>query len=313
MTLTCIRKTNKKKKSYNWKRAKNHWQMYLILLIPIIHTFIFKYIPMYGIQIAFKDFYPKLGYFNSPWVGAKYFKTFFSSFYFNRLLFNTIILSFYGIIAGFFPPIILAVMLNECKSKAYKKTVQMVTYAPYFISTVLIVSILTQVFSLQGTVNNIIELFGGKRIQFLGQANLFRHFYVWSGIWQGTGYSAIIYLAALAGINPELYEAAKVDGCSIWQRIWNIDIPSIMPTAVILLILASAGILNVGMEKTLLLQNPLNMQKAEIISTFTYKTGLRNMDYSYATAVGLFQSVVSILLMTTVNTFARKASETSLW
>jgi ABC-type polysaccharide transport system permease subunit len=194
-----------------------------------------------------------------------------------------------------------------------KKTVQMITYAPYFLSTVVIVGILTQILSMNGILNALIASFGGERVSFLGDAGLFKSIYVWSGIWQGTGYSSIIYLAALAGISPELQEAAYIDGANIWQRIWYVDIPGILPTAIILLILSTAGILNVGFEKVYLMQNPLNMSASDVISTYTYRMGIIDMNYSLATAVGLFQSVISFVFMLTVNRISKKISEISLW
>jgi putative aldouronate transport system permease protein len=268
---------------------------------------------MYGLQIAFKDYNMRLGYWASKWAGLKHFKLFMTSFYFPRLMINTIGVSLYSIVAGFFPPIILAVFLNECRLTAMKKTVQMITYAPHFLSTVVVVSILQQVLSYSGLLNSAITFFGGDAVDFLGKAPLFKSLYVWSGIWQGTGYSAIIYLAALAGINPELHEVAQIDGANIWQRIWHVDIPGILPTAVMLLILSTAGILNVGFEKVYLMQNPLNMSASDVISTYTYRVGLVNMNYSFATAVGLFQSVVSFAFMIAVNRISKKVTETSLW
>jgi putative aldouronate transport system permease protein len=216
-------------------------------------------------------------------------------------------------IAGFFPPIILAVAFNECRINFMKKSVQLITYAPHFLSTVVVVGIITQVLSTTGIVNTFIAALGGERVTFLGEAGFFKSIYVWSGIWQGVGYSSIIYLAALAGINPELQEVAYIDGANIWQRIWNVDIPGIMPTAIILLIVNTAGLLNVGFEKVYLLQNPLNMSASDVISTYTYRMGLVDMNYSLATAVGLFQSIISFCFMITVNRIAKTVSEISLW
>jgi putative aldouronate transport system permease protein len=268
---------------------------------------------MYGLQIAFKDYIMRLGFWNSEWVGFKHFKMFIRSYYFSRLIGNTIGISLYSLFAGFLPPIILAIALNECRIRFMKKAVQMITYAPYFLSTVVIVGILTQILSMNGILNALIVSLGGERVSFLGKAELFKSIYVWSGIWQGTGYSSIIYLAALAGISPELQEAAYIDGANIWQRIWHIDIPGILPTAIILLILNTAGILNVGFEKVYLMQNPLNMSASDVISTYTYRMGLIDMNYSLATAVGLFQSVISFAFMLTVNRIAKKISDISLW
>jgi putative aldouronate transport system permease protein len=216
-------------------------------------------------------------------------------------------------VAGFFPPIILAIVLNECRIKFMKKAVQMITYAPYFLSTVVIVAILQQILSTTGMVNMIITKFGINPISFMSQAPLFKSIFVWSGIWQNAGYSAIIYLAALAGINPELQEVAQIDGANIWQRIWYVDIPGIMPTAIILFILSAAGILNVGFEKVYLMYGPLTMETADVISTYTYRIGLIDMNYGFATAVGLFQSAISFVFMLIVNRISKKISDVSLW
>ena len=295
------------------KKTVRHWQMYLLLLLPRAWVIIFKYAPMYGLQIAFKDFKIRAGFWESPWVGLKHFKNFIGSYYFPRLIGNTIGISLYQLIAGFLPPIILAIALNECRVRFLKKSVQMLTYAPYFLSTVIIAGILTQTLSLMGIANMIIKSLGMAPVSFLGEARFFKSIYVWSGIWQGTGYTSIIYIAALAGINPELQEAAYIDGANIWQRIWHVDIPGIIPTAIILFIISTAGILNVGFEKVYLLQNPLNMSSSDVISTYTYRMGLVDLNYSLATAVGLFQSLISFAFMISVNKIAKVLSDISLW
>jgi putative aldouronate transport system permease protein len=287
--------------------------MYFFLILPMAYIIIFKYVPMYGLQIAFRDYMIRDGFWRSPWVGLRWFRQFITSFYFPRLIKNTIGISVYSIVAGFFPPIILAVGLNECRIKFMKKTVQLITYAPYFLSTVVIVAILQQVLSINGLVNNGLKALGITPISFMSQPGLFKSIYVWSGIWQGAGYSAIIYLAALSGINPELQEVAQIDGANIWQRIWYVDIPGILPTAIILLILSTAGILNVGFEKIYLMYGPLTMESADVISTYTYRMGLIDMNYGFATAVGLFQSLISFALMLIVNQISKKVSEISLW
>lgn len=304
-----------KERKFKASWALNHWQLYGMLIIPFAYIILFRYVPMYGVTLAFKDFMIKQGIQKSPWADPwyKWFEYLFGIKAFPKILTNTLVISFYGRLAGFIPPIFLALMLNESLHKRYKKYVQLITYAPHFISSVIIVGILTQVLSRFGTINNILVLMGFERTSILNNPKAFRHLYVWSGIWQSCGYSAIIYLAALAGVNPSLYEAAKIDGASVWQKIWNIDIPSILPTATILLILSIGQIMNIGFEKAFLLQNALNMGKSEIIATFVYKVGLQNLQYSYATAVGLFQSVINLLLIVSVNAFARKFSETSLW
>ena len=305
--------TKKEKDKYLVRDIKRHWQLYLLLIPPLVYIIIFSYVPMYGLQMAFKDYMIRLGFWRSPWAGLKYFREFMGSYYFPRLMGNTIGISFYGMTAGFFPPLIMAIALNECRLRFFKKSVQLITYAPHFISTVVITSILIQVLSNNGVVNSFIAALGGNRVSFLGQPALFKSIYVWSGIWQNTGYSSIIYLAALASINPEMQEAAYIDGANIWQRIWHIDIPEIMPTAMILLILSASGIISVGFEKVYLLQNPLNMSSSDVISTYTYRVGLTQMNYSLATAVGLFQSVVSFIFLIIVNQISKKVTTTSLW
>lgn len=301
---------------YARKRILRHWQLYLVLLIPVILLIIFSYGPMYGVQIAFRDYRIRLGFWQSPWVGFKHFKQFFSIPDFSRLIRNTFSISLYSLIAGFPIPILLALMLNECTSIKFKKTVQMVTYAPHFISTVVMCSIIILVLSpaKNGILNNILTTLGAtERIDFLSKASMFQSVYVWSGIWQGMGYSSIVYLAALSSIDPSLHEAAVVDGASKIRRIWHIDIPGIMPTVIILLILNCGSLMNVGHEKALLLQNDLNKQTSDIIALYVYRLGLLQAQYSFATAVGLFNSVVNTILLVLVNFVAGRISETSLF
>ncbi len=295
------------------KLIVQHWQLYLIILLPIAYLIIFKYIPLIGSQIAFRNYTFKDGIWGSKWVGWKNFTRFFNSADFGKLMYNTISLSLYNIVVTAIPPIILAIALSYAKWHWYGKTVQMVTYMPYFISTVLVVEILRQMLSLNGPLNNMIAAAGGEKILFMGQPALYKTIYVFSGVWQGTGYHAVIYLAAIAAVDPELHEAAIVDGASIWKRILHIDLPSIIPTFVILLIMASGRVLSLGYEKSLLLQNDLNLSTSDIISTYVYRVGLQNFQYSYSTAVGLFQSVVSLFMLLLVNWISRKVSETSLF
>lgn len=293
-----------------------HWQLYLLMLLPIIWVIMFRYVPIWGSQIAFKDYKLSLGVEGSAWAEPllKHFIKFFKSNQFERLLTNTITLSLVNIVAGMFPPIILAIALSYCRSKFYSKTVQLVTYMPYFISTVLVVSILSQMFSLNGIVNQGIKALGGKSIQFLSKPEWFKPLYVFSELWQKTGYNAVVYIAALASISPELHEAAIVDGANVWQRIRHVDIPGIMPTLVTLTILACGRILTMGYEKVLLLQNLQNMRASDIISTYVYRIGIaEGMQFSYSTAIGLFQSVVSLAMLTLVNGISRRVSENSLW
>lgn len=295
------------------KAFRLHWQLYLLLILPLAWVAIFRYWPMFGLQIAFRNFKISKGFWDSTWVGLKYFKQFLTDYSFKRLITNTLGISVYSLVAGFFPPIILAVALNECRHKYFTKTVQTVTYMPHFLSTVVITSILTQLLSYGGALNTLVKAMGGTPRNYLSEPAYFKSIYVWSGIWQSQGYNSIMYLAALAGISPELQEAAYVDGANIWQRIWHVDLPGIIPTAIILLILNTASVLNVGYEKVYLLQNSLNMSASDVISTYVYRVGLVDMNYSFSTAVNLFQSVISLLLMAIVNSIARKASDYSLW
>jgi putative aldouronate transport system permease protein len=254
------------------------------------------------------------GIWGSPWVGFKHFNLFFNNPIFWDLIRNTLLLSVYHLVAGFPIPILLALALNEVRNGLFKRTVQMVTYAPHFISTVVMVSMIMLVLSPSlGIVTTALKALGMEEIDFLGNPDLFRSVYVWSDIWQTAGYSAIIYLAALAGVDPSLYEAARVDGASRLQKIIHIDLPGLMPTAVIILILNLGGIMSVGFEKTYLLQNPLNLETSEVIATYVYKIGLLNANFSFATAVGLFNSVINLSLLVLVNAFAKRIAKSSLW
>lgn len=286
--------------------VKRHWQLYLMLVLPVTYLIIFAYLPMGGAVIAFKDYSIRGGIWGSEWVGLKHFKNFFTTPDFKNLMTNTLALSLYSLIISFPMPILLALAINEMRGRHYKKVVQMVTYLPYFISTVVLVGIMQNIFSVRtGLVNNIIMLFGGKAIDFMGKPGLFRSLYVWSGVWQGMGYSAVIYIAALASVDISQTEAAIIDGAGRFARVWNVDIPAIMPTIVIQLILAVGSIMSLGFEKVYLMQNPVNMQTSEIISTFVYKRGLINFQYSYATAVGLFNSVCNMVLIVLANMFPK--------
>lgn len=295
----------------SWRR---HWQLYLLILPPIAYFIIFKYVPMVNAVLAFKDYNVIKGIWGSPWAGTKYFELLFQNPAFVTLIKNTLYISFYSLIVGFPIPILLALALNEIKNIRFKKTVQMVTYAPYFISTVVMVSIIMLFLSPRlGIVNTIAGALGFEAVNFLGEPGLFRSIYVFSDVWQGMGYSAVIYLAALAGVDPSLYEAAKVDGANRIQKIINVDLPGLLPAAVIILILSVGNIMAVGFEKIYLLQNPLNLSASEIISTYVYKIGLLNANYSFATAVGLFNSVINLILLLIVNAVAKRLSNTSLW
>ena len=296
------------------KSVKSHWVLYLLLAVPMAYIFIFSYIPMAGLQIAFKDLDLTKGFYGGEWIGFQHFKSFFSSYVFGRIIKNTIWISFCYLILGFPAPIILALSLNEVKNKIFKKSVQMVTYAPYFISTVVMVSIIMQVLSpYSGLVNNFIQLFGGNPVNFMGKPQYFVGIYVLSGIWQGMGYVSIIFIAALSTIDPTLYEAVNIDGASKLQKIIYIDIPSLLPTMIIMMILNMGSVMNVGFEKVFLMQNEMNIGASDVISTYVYQSGLVRGEYGYATAVGLFNSVINLLLVIIFNTTARKVSETSIW
>jgi putative aldouronate transport system permease protein len=289
-------------------------QLYLLLLPALLVAFVFQYIPMYGVVIAFKNFKPFKGILGSDWVGLYHFQRFFDSPSFWRLIGNTLGLSVYQLVAGFPIPILLALSMNILPGRRFKKTVQMITYAPHFISTVVIVGMLGVFLSKNfGLANHLIAALGGQRVFFLGQAEFFRGLYVWSGIWQSAGWGSIIYLAALAGIDPELHEAAVVDGAVMLQRVWHIDIPGILPTIVILLILNLGQVMSVGFEKAYLMQNALNLDTSEIISTYVYKVGLLNAQYSFSAAVGLFNAAINFVLLAAVNAAARTLGQTGLW
>ncbi|MFD2115247.1 ABC transporter permease [Paenibacillus yanchengensis] len=305
--------TRKKRRSL-LRRMLQTWELYLFIAPAFLYFLIFHYFPMYGIQIAFKNFVPALGFFNSPWVGFDHFERFFNSHYFWDLLFNTLGISLYELALGFPLPIILALAFNEAKDGIFKRVVQTVTYAPHFISVVVMAGIIITFLSpSSGIIINIIEGLGFNAPQFLTDPRWFKTMYVVSGVWQGTGWGTIIYLAALSGVDPQLHEAAITDGATRWQRIWNINIPTIIPVITILLILNMGSILGVGFEKILLLQNALNMDSSDVISTFVYRAGLVDGQYSFSTAVGLFNSVINAILLITVNQIARRTSENSLW
>jgi len=292
------------------------WQLYLLLLLPISFLVVFNYVPMYGAQISFRNYTAKGGILGSDWVGVKHFVRFFTSPQFWRLIRNTFVLSIYGLLAGFPIPVMLALALNNVDNDHYKKTVQMVTYAPHFISTVVLVGMMSQLFSYNyGLINKVIDMLGGSRKLFLTEPQYFRHLYVWSGVWQGMGYNSIIYISALSSIDPSLYEAAKVDGASRMQRILHIEIPGILPTIITLLILNTGRLLSVGHEKVLLMQCTQNYETSDILSIYIYRMTFRGSlpDYSYTTAIGLFNSVINFVLITLVNAISKRVTETSLW
>ncbi len=296
------------------RRMSRQWQLYVFLLVPVALVIIFSYIPMYGVTLAFKTYRAKLGILGSPWAGMKYFNQFFNSPNFSMLLRNTLTLSFYSLIFSFPAPIILALCLNEIRQKWFKKTVQLVTYAPFFISTVVLVGMLIRLTNVRsGFIPQIMQFLGMKPVDLMSIPSMFRPLYVLSGIWQGMGYSAVIYIAALSNADPALYEAAIIDGASRMQKIIHIDIPTIMPTITLLLIMSVGNIMSIGAEKVYLMQNDLNQVQSEIISTYVYKIGLISGQFSLSTAVGVFNSVINFLLLFIVNKIAQKVSDTSLW
>lgn len=287
---------------------------YVLMLVPIAFLLLFKYYPMYGLQIAFKDYRVKLGITASPWAGLKHFTTFLTAASAWNVIRNTFIISILTLLFSFPIPIVLAICLNESRSKHFRKTVQMITYMPYFISTVVLVSMIIQFTDISsGLFNHIIRAFGGSPINFMGEAKYFRTLYIVTGVWQGAGYSAVVYLAALSGVSAELYDAALVDGASKFKRILNIDLPTIAPTIITLFILNTGSILTVGFEKIYLMQNSINISVSEVISTYVYKMGLQNSNFSYSTAVGLFNSLINFAMLVICNTVARKVSDVGLW
>ncbi len=303
-----------KDKLIEYKKDLSKNRIVYIMLIPVIAYFIlFKYIPLGGIQIAFKNFSPFKGMLNSPWVGLEHFTNFFSSYYCWRLLKNTLLINISDIIFGFPAPIILALLLNEIRNNYFKRTIQTITYMPHFISTVVICGMILDFLSRDGVVNNLLNMVGIDSISFMSLPEWFRPVYVSTNIWQQVGWSSIIYLAALSGIDPQLYEAATIDGANRFKQLLNVTIPGIMPTIIIMLILRTGSIMTVGFEKIMLLYNPSTYETADVISTFVYRKGILEMSYSYSTAVDFFNSIINFILLVSVNKLSRKVSETSLW
>jgi putative aldouronate transport system permease protein len=300
--------------SLRLKRISRAWQLYVLLTPAIIYILIFKYWPMYGVQIAFKNYNPVDGFTDSPWVGLTHFIRFVNSYQFGQVVGNTLWIAVLGLLLAFPIPIILALLVNQLQSERFKKFTQTVLYSPAFISTVVVVGIMFVVLSPRsGLVNNAIQLGGGEPIFFMGSAEWFRPIYVISDVWQNAGFSMIVYLAALAAIDPALHDAAKVDGASKLQRIRHIDLPGIMPVVTILFILAIGNLLNVGFEKALLMQTPLNISTSEIIQTYVYHAGLQQAQFSYSAAIGLFNSLLNLALLLVFNTIARRANQATLW
>ncbi len=292
---------------------KKHGVLYLIALPALIYYFVYCYWPMYGAVIAFKEFNPADGIFNSPWVGFKNFLDFFKNVYFFRLISNTFLLSLYDLLWGFPAPIILALLLNEVKNTYFKRTVQTISYLPHFISTVVICGIIIDFTSSSGFINTVIAFFGGERSNLLMNAGLFRTIFISTNIWQGIGWGSIIYLAALTGIDSALYEACTIDGGGRWKQLLHITLPGLAPTIIILLILRMGSMMNVGFEKIFLLYNPVTYETADVISTYVYRKGIIDASFSFSTAVGLFNSVINFVLLILANQISRRVSDTSLW
>lgn len=288
------------------RRLRDNWQLYALLLIPVVLTLVYKYIPMYGIQIAFRDFKASRGYAGSEWVGLYWFKRFFSAPNCLRMIKNTVLLSLYTLLWTFPIPIILSLIINQLRFGKFKRVVQTVLYAPHFISIMVICGMIRIFLSPSG---GLINLLLGSSIDFLTEASAFRTIYIASAVWQDAGWGCIIYLATLANVDPGLYEAAKVDGASVFQRIRNIDIPELLPMAILNLIMAAGGLMNVGFEKVWLLQTDLNKAASDVIAVYVYQQGIESAKYSYSTAVGLFNTVVNIVLLLIVNKIASRASD----
>lgn len=303
---------SKNRKKY--KLTKVELQFWLIIAIPLLYVLIYCYIPMGGVILAFKDYSIRKGIWGSEWVGLRYFRQFLTSPSSLNVIKNTLVLGIYLLAVTFPLPIVLAIMLNEMKNLKYKKFIQMVTYAPYFISTVVFVGMMMQIFAQRtGIINILLKKAGFEPVNFLASASHFRSLYVWSGLWQGAGYSSIMYIAALAGVDRQLQEAAVIDGANKMQRIWHVDLPEIRPTIVTCLIFSCAGVIAIGFDKVYLMQNALNSGVSEVIATFVYKVGLVNSDIGFSTAAGFFQSLISFFILIVVNKGCRKLIGISLW
>lgn len=296
------------------KNIRKNAGLYVMLAIPLAWYIIFKYVPMYGLQIAFRRFNPTLGITKSPWVGITYFKQFFDSYYFTDILWNTVSLSIFTMLVGFPMPIILALLINEIKNTKFKKAIQNITYMPNFLSIVVIVSMLS-LFSNRdyGLFNKITGLFGIAPVDFMSKPNFFQPLYVLSNVWQYMGFNAIIYIAALASVDQELYEAASIDGATRMQKIIHISIPCIMSTIIVLFIMRIGNLMSVGFEKVYLMQNSVTLSASEVISTFIYKNGIQKGQFSYSTAVGMFNSVINFILLISANFISKKTTKTGLW
>ena len=303
-----------KKSSYIFKSIVSNWQLYLFVLPAVAYYLILQYWPMYGLQIAFKNFTATAGFEGSKWVGFAHFERLFNSYFFGDLMINTLRTSLLTLLLGFPAPIILALLINELRNVFYKKTIQTITYAPYFISSVVMVGIVILFLSpSSGVINHVIKLLGHEPIAFMQKPEMFTGIYVITKLWQDSGWNAVIFFAALASVDKELYQAAFIDGASKLQRIIHINLPAVVPTIIVLLILKCGSLMDLSYEMIYLMQNPTNLSTSEVISTYVYKAGLLNADYSFATAVGLFNSVINCTLLITVNAIVRRFKAGSLW
>lgn len=295
---------------------KKHPYVYLLAIPVLVYYILFCYVPMFGIVIAFKDYVPVKGVFNSPWAdmyGFEHFISFIKDPYFVRVLRNTLLISVYSIIFGFPSPIIFAILLNEIRSNKFKRTVQTITYLPHFISMMVVCGMITTFVGREGFINDIIVALGGERSNLITRPELFRTIYIVSDMWQGVGWNSIVYIAALTAIDQQLYEAATIDGAGVFRKIWHISIPGIMPTVIIMLIMRLGSLLSVGYEKIILLYTEMTYETADVISSYVYRRGILNTDYSFSAAVGLMNAVVNFIVIYISNRISKKLSETSLW
>ncbi|AUS98868.1 sugar ABC transporter permease [Clostridium thermosuccinogenes] len=305
--------TKPRKGNYILLDIKRNKYIYIMLLVVVAWYVIFCYVPMYGAIIAFKDYSIGKGIFNSPWVGFKHFVSFFSDINFMRVVRNTFLINIYDILWGFPAPIIMALLLNEVRNQYFKKTIQTLSYLPYFISMVVVCGIIVDFTSTNGIINQLLSNFGFEKVNLLSKSEFFRTVYISSGIWQNVGWGSIIYLAALTNISPELYESAVIDGAGRWKQLIHITLPGIASTIIVLLILRMGSIMSVGFEKIILLYNPLTYETADVIASYVYRKGLLNADYSYSTAIGLMNSVINFLFLVVSNWLSRRYTESSLW
>jgi len=305
--------TKPRKGNYILLDIKRNKYIYIMLLVVVAWYVIFCYVPMYGAIIAFKDYSIGKGIFNSPWVGFKHFASFFSDINFMRVVRNTFLINIYDILWGFPAPIIMALLLNEVRNQYFKKTIQTLSYLPYFISMVVVCGIIVDFTSTNGIINQLLSNFGFEKVNLLSKSEFFRTVYISSGIWKNVGWGSIIYLAALTNISPELYESAVIDGAGRWKQLIHITLPGIASTIIVLLILRMGSIMSVGFEKIILLYNPLTYETADVIASYVYRKGLLNADYSYSTAIGLMNSVINFLFLVVSNWLSRRYTESSLW